>query len=348
MQHLATSRHRSLLLLALAAGGCLMDGSVSVTGNRTGAQRSPSVDLRGLSLDSASDGYLSGAFSLGAATVRFEARRGAATPADVTSADSSAPSHEIDARFVAENGDTFAARIGGHSFGDPRWTADANAPHPSPDEAQRRIDFDTARAAAEALARETVNLDVADLRDALIELGRSPASVSPPIIAPAPSPAGVGTAASGLVSGAYTHRFEIWTKSVTYRGYTTPAQHSSTRTRSLSATGTQMYLRVTCNHGTCAGASTMVLACQTGYGGRAAALPSFSNCETTQVGENYCTYGCCATAYSITWGGHLCHDDTMYQRDVIHAWPSNIGYPAYCSSRGFSWWAPSCLAGNGG
>lgn len=333
------SRFVSLTFAITLALGCLGDSSGAGALSAT----VPTVsDRAAITVESVGPDLLVGVANLAGTMVRFQARRGAPTPREIVAGDPDASEFEIDARFVSANGDTFAARIGGHTFSDPQWITEANAFRGAVDEAARQRDFAAARAAADALEAEASIAVAADLRDAVVALARSEASGPSNLVPIAPSNgSGVATAISAVTAQTYTHAFEIRWKYVSIRGIPTPTQHSSTRTTSRAASGVPMYVRITCNHGACANA-LVNLGCSTTFFNRQAPLPPFPTCGTAQVGENYSSYGCCASAYSITAPGHLCHDDTRFQRDAIRVWPSTIGYPSYCNDSSYSWFAPSC------
>lgn len=94
------------------------------------------------------------------------------------------------------------------------------------------------------------------------------------------------------------------------------------RARALTTIGGSRFDKV------CAGRSSA-----SAHGPRATALPNTPLCPTTQVGELSSSYGCCASAYSL-WGagGHLCHNDTIFQRDIVRAWTRTIAYPSFCAA----------------
>lgn len=343
------------LLLASSLGGTAGCAAESTTTDGV-APASPSPVAQNsdasLVVDVAEPGHLVGHYRRGDLSLRFEAKRGAATPAAVRESDPDAPAYEIDARFVSASGEAFSVRVGGHTFADADWIAESNVERADPDAGRRREEFLAASEVAIGLGALSLSPEVAPEVEALVALGRAvpPLQDDPSRHLPATSPSpGTSSVASALTSSAYTHRFEIWTKPVRYRGITTWYDHSSTRTLSQSAGGSTVSSRITCNHGTCAAASTMTLKCASSYSGRASALPNMPQCPTTQVGENYSSYGCCASAYSL-WGdgGHLCHDDTMFQRDIVRAWTRTIPYPSFCTDQTSSWYAPSCITGSGG
>jgi hypothetical protein len=286
---------------------------------------------------------LEGWIVAGRLALRFEARRGPETPLEVLLGDPDAPLHEIDVRFIAQSGQPFVERIGGHAFVERAWSADTEVTWPETAPRDRQAEWELMRDSVEQIRRAVVNPDVEDLREVLVETidaALIPAHEEGDVDATEVTP-------RSLQTSNHVH-FEVWWKWANLPNLPDfLGHHSSTRTMSHYASGGASAVRITCNHGQCAASAGMSLKAKDGcpklYLNRSLVLPPLADCMKTQDNENYSSYSCCATKYGVSPddGMHVCHDDTRVQ-NALAAFGSPIKALGYCSDNDLAQYAPPC------
>jgi hypothetical protein len=119
--------------------------------------------------------------------------------------------------------------------------------------------------------------------------------------------------------------------------------HTAVLLRGWSSSTNVVLTAASCNHGACAGASSMNTHCtmsgfRTDDGTHTRYFYSEPSGSTSQVS------GGCSTEYGWDSGKnqHNCNDDAELQRDAIYndSWQSTTAGP--CSTRGFHNWSPGC------
>jgi hypothetical protein len=291
----------------------------------------PTTEVGTITLVANDQESLSGTFHSVGADVQFEVVRGDPIPEDVTAADVTAPSFEIDARVMTLNGEPFAERLGGHGYILPTWMIESAQEWPVPDDNKRRIEWDVAVDLGLRIADGRLEAVAPDLALALEELIEGS-------MVDVESEGDVGVLRSA--QNTYHHHFEIWYKPVVYDRL---AQHSSTRALYHSPTGTLLQTIFTCNHGTCGAVAPNTLKCSTLYQGRNNRLPPTADCtRSILTSENYGSLSCCNTLYGPTNGRHVCNDDTITQRQMMAYNGNPPAVPSQCSDNTLERYAPSC------
>ncbi|WP_437765213.1 hypothetical protein WMF27_31160 [Sorangium sp. So ce281] len=188
---------------------------------------------------------------------------------------------------------------------------------------------------------------LAELRLAGIEIGLGvdglsekpgaeiPANEAPVIGGGALAPQGLEFGGSAVVNWDY----QIRNKGVALG----LGDHTAVLLRGWSSSTNVVFTAASCNHGACAGASSMNTHCtmsgfRTDDGTHTRYFYSEPSGSTSQVS------GGCSTEYGWDSGKnqHNCNDDAELQRDAIYndSWQSTTAGP--CSTRGFHNWSPGC------
>lgn len=288
-------------------------------------------------------GVLRGTYEYDGYVISFEAIRGESNPMwDLTG-----PRFATDARLYDGEDFSFALQGGGHTVENGDW-ASAGVP---PDDERAFLN----QQAAWALRQDLGALDLTDLVgleeqiDALRGLSDVPHPSSGELPRTSPPPdevqslddtaPGTGVVSYSLSSTwTYTHYLQIYWKPLYI-----PAEHSSTRTVSVSSTGAWVRLVRTCNHGSCPGDAGFYWRCGRSFGSRPLDLPiaTGSTCGTTWFYGSWHSSGdtnCCGTPYGTHPFMHVCNNDSRLQRDRMIALSSTASSNCYLADL----YAPNC------
>jgi len=243
-------------------------------------------------------------------------------------------SHEIDVRFVDQNGRTFFVQRGGDNYVDPLWHADIAAHQGKPvDRRELDIDFQIAKEAAAAY-RVGVPATFVDHAAQMVAIEQEPVPSKNPALQKLAKEATQAERADetayfnwGWAGANASTSTQLYSASTGCFAWICTARHSATR---MFVNGAAYYNN--CNHGRCYNGSGMGYHCSSS--GRASAsgnsLTGETNSNTTAVS------GGCATPYNWNSGGydHLCNSDAAYE-----LWQGKEG--RYNTSRGdhysFTW-----------
>ncbi|CAN92337.1 hypothetical protein predicted by Glimmer/Critica [Sorangium cellulosum So ce56] len=254
------------------------------------------------------------------------------------------PTYQIDAQVLDANGQPFRMQMGGDAFIDASWAMPRVEGF---DEAGRLADIRLMRDAVPAFRALELPEGLAELRLAGIEIGLGvdglsekpgaeiPANEAPVIGGGALAPQGLEFGGSAVVNWDY----QIRNKAVALG----LGDHTAVLLRGWSSSTNVVFTAASCNHGACAGASSMNTHCtmsgfRTDDGTHTRYFYSEPSGSTSQVS------GGCSTEYAWDSGNnqHNCNDDAELQRDAIYndSWQSTTAGP--CSTRGFHNRSPGC------
>lgn len=257
------------------------------------------------------------------------------------------PTYQVDAQVVDERGLPIHLQMGGDSFIDSSW----RMPNVEGfDEALRVKDIALMSTAIDAFRKLKVPAGLEQLRLAGIDIGRSVDTVyeKPGVTKPVTTPgAGEGTLTpkGALASGGSTvvkWDYRIRNQSI-FGGL---GQHTAVHLRGWTSGGSVAFNAYSCNHGACAGSTSMTTHCtMTGFrtddGTHTRYFYSEPSSSTGTVS------GGCATHYdwdstSVNGGAHNCNDDSELQRNAIWSDSSQNTSAGSCNSLGFNNYSPGC------
>ena len=295
--------------------------SIGLAGCGVGSNRAS----EGLALTSVSPvAGLTGTYTKGDVTIRFEAIRGERT--DRT--DPLTPEWSVDAYFADASGRAFVTS----GAADPVSAAAAEG---EIDIDRRAAELALVVEAADALSAANVG-ETGPERDALVTLSNAIRQV--PLVR-RPS----GEVAYSCSTG-YLHEFVIRRQPVAVVG-----QHSSVGLwsyyRKSDCTETNVGYKESCNHGACAsGMSTNH--CWWSSGVRSYSFPVFQSEPSKSTGT--VSGGCSTTYNAVNWSGHhVCNDDSYLQVCNIRAnksYDRAVGPYSTCKDGSLRTGAPSCTA----
>jgi hypothetical protein len=317
----------SLLSLGLATTGCAVDA---------GSEAPPASSLAdGLSVTEADAalGRLAGSFVHQGRLIHFEAVRGEENPAE-TQKDPDAPRFAVDARFTNSDGKTFILSGGGGEVARPNWAPEEDEGNPE-DRTQDLMLLPKLADELEKLgAPSGLEYEFKKLVQLAAELRDMELVVKP-----------TGDVPYACTTG-YEHDMIIRYKAA----FDLPiGHHTAVRLNSwyLTSSCTWSYqgYQESCNHGTCATASTMRDWCVWPSPLRSYRWPAF---------QVYTAYGngACSTYYNplSTLGGHNCNDDTYFQGYNIRNntyYAAATGPSSICTDGTRHSYAPSCTGSRG-
>lgn len=294
-------------------------------------------------LPTTDDTHLNIAYRRDNITIFLQANLGHVAPAPYQPAEGPVR-HEVDARFVADNGRTFYLQRGGDEWVDPTWGEDfaRDQATPMPSISNEKL-FVMAEEAANLLDTKAVaQLGTkvalhAQQLDALRTFGKvavSQFALNKEMLVAHRAKVGEtikeipygsgGPEDYGVYLGQNYYYIAVHRKSIYLFG-----EHSATQTNAWS--GSAWYVQVNmCNHGDCAGSM-----------GRKCLLQYY---ERTNGGYGGFELQTCKTGYDAFsgGGGHNCHDDTRLQLSNFHHDNWNGGYTQWCDGGGGGISAPGC------
>ncbi len=328
--------------LFVAAGGCAASSSVDDEAAQTAAR---SDGLTVVEADEAA-GKLVAIYRSGGREITFDLRLGPPMETPPVEADPELPSMQIDGRVLDGAGQPFYLQMGGDLFLDPSWHMPKVE---NVDAAGRLQDVALAREAEAAFRSLSVPASLDELRKGAIQIARSMEHVAdkPDVVVPnVPGEGGDVLAPKGVnlyggTSSTAYWDYQIWKKGVTISlGL---ADHSAVRLRGWNSSKSFLFAAVSCNHGACAGASSMSVKCtMSGYRSDDGTHTRWFYSDTSTSTST--RSGGCQTTYMWNSGpsGHNCNDDSDIQINAIYYDKSQSTTSGVCAAAGARYWAPSC------
>jgi len=336
-------------ILAVSAGGAL----IACGGSGSGSSPRPTASQlqEGFNILDASNPAvgMSAAYVKAGRVVYVETRVGALKPDVYRQAYPNDPAHEMDLRFVDQNGYTFYVQRGGDFYADPSWEKDveiarAQAVKVSP--ADRALDFQLAQEAAKA-AGTALPASFGDHIHHLVNFAHQPLpsqdlqlAAHESTIAKTPAPT---DKAYSLPYPSFNYSGYSWLETDRYQGevacvFWTCAYHSATimwdcEWNAASNSCSWNLAINACNHGRCFNEGGMSYQCYSNGGWYANATISGETGSDQNGGGAGETNGGCATGYNWdTPPGHECDDDAAYElwqakanTGTTQAWDGTLG-----------------------
>ncbi|MCW1892448.1 MAG: hypothetical protein KIH65_004395 [Candidatus Uhrbacteria bacterium] len=287
-------------------------------------------------------GIVRGTYEYQGHSITFEAIRGEKNPDLSKLMYGHSPEYAVDARLCSEKGFCFSQGAGGHAIADSTWIQETTE---NPTEEEAVIYNAVANMFHKDIGRFISGNEDEGLIDEFMKLQSISDMTLPdiPELQTPPQRQSNGTPCKGVLainqSTPYRHVFEIW-----WGLAVRIAEHSSTRSLSISSTGVIINKMDTANHGSSPGDPGMNRSCGRVFPNRPIALPVTKDCTrspTFGVAHTSAEINCCQSAYGIKSGTHVCNDDSRLQREIMIA-NANVANPSYCSDWSPQGWAPSC------
>jgi hypothetical protein len=240
---------------------------------------------------------LKGAIVEGKSVVYFEARRGDQNDREI---DADSPGYSVDARFLDDKGRTFSIVVGGDKAQDESWANTFENEEVPLNERNEHFRL-ASKLTTQSLAK--VAAAVSTMSPEWEQMHMLGSSISQDEVITDTSQLKKSVEAKAVTK--WTHEITAYKKNAS--GTLGLADHSATWTKQKYSDGKLYKQVITCNHGTCANASSMNKYGSSSYKDRTTDITSLIS------GDVNSWNGYCGTSYGIFSGNHVCNDDTLAQ-----------------------------------